>query len=87
MNVFIILKIVKDFSGCYYEGDSPSISQTVVGMEKTADDVEKSIKALLNEDNRKSYDAYKREDIDYDYIEYDIPQHLIVWLWNNRDNK
>lgn len=78
MKLYLLKKTTKDWSNCYYEGDTPSYSVEIIGMDTERPILEHKIK-MLQSNHRK--DMAKRStvsiSISYNIDEIELSQSLL----------
>ena len=79
--IYAITKKTTDYSGCYYEGDNPSVSIEIVDFAITWDEALDKMKKHTEKTNKAHADIW----IDIsDNIE--IPRSVLKHLWDHRDD-
>ncbi len=81
--IILLIETETDYSGCYYEGDTPSVNSTVFDIVFKAEDAQSRIDArYYSKRDEKNY----RISWNHHTQELDVPKHVIKYLWDHRDD-
>lgn len=86
--IYLVVKTEESYEGCYYEGDRPSVTKTIIDSHFNQTEAIKLLETAQKiQKIRNEKSGYKGYSVNYwfDIEEFEVSKPVIKWLWDNRD--